>query len=100
MTRLQKTYVLGGLLICGFGMPRISYAVTGCTSANLIGMYNAQISSQSLVNLLNAINGSAGGATSSTGTSSSPVPSGTTTGGLFGGNTGFGDMGATTGGAS
>jgi len=106
MTRVQIVYLLAGLLILGFGMPGISLAVTGCSNANLLGTYNAQISSAALTGILNALNppssSSTGGSTGSTGNTGN-VASGTNTGGLFGGNTGFGDepgLGATTGGSS
>src|SRR5215467_13296057 len=101
MTRSQTVYILAGLLILGFGMPGVSLAVTGCSNANLIGTYNAQVSSAALTGVLSALanppGSSSGGTTGSTG-SSGNVPSGTNNGGLFGGNTGFGDqpgMGAT-----
>ena len=83
MTKSQTVYVLAGLLILGFGMPGISFAVTGCSNANLIGTYNAQISSAALTGVLNALSSSSssntGGSSGSTGNTGSG--SSTTSGG-------------------
>src|SRR5918911_451932 len=106
MTRSQTVCILAGLLILGFGMPGVSLAVTGCSNANLIGTYNAQISSAALTGVLNALNNSgspSGGSTGSSGSNNNGAPSAGNNGSLFGGNTGFGDvpgMGATTGSTS
>ena len=102
MTRSQTMYILAGLLIVGFGMPGVSLAVTGCSNANLIGTYNAQVSSAALTGVLNALNSTSGstsgGSTGSTGSTGNTggMPSGTSNGGLFGGDTGFGNMGGGT----
>ncbi len=106
MTRSQTVYILAGLLILGFGVPGVSFAVTGCSNANLIGTYNAQVSSAALTGVLNALanpSGSNSGASTGSTSNTGNLPSGGNNGGLFGGNTGFGNqpgMGATTGGSN
>src|SRR5580765_2485037 len=89
MTNSQRTCILGGLLFCtlGLGVPRVSYAITGCSNAYLSGTYNAQVTSSSLMSVLNALNhtgGSTGGATGATGSTGSTGASG---GGFFGSGT-------------
>jgi hypothetical protein len=58
MKRSQPTCILGGLLICGMGLgfPGASYAITGCTNANLLGTYTADLASANLLGVLNSIN--------------------------------------------
>jgi len=68
--------IVGGLLLSGLGLPRVSFAVTGCTNANLTGTYNAQIASGNLMNVLNTVNGTASTTTSTSGSGTSS--SGTT----------------------
>ena len=69
MKRLRQTWILGGLLVCGIGMglPDVSYAVTGCSNANLQGTYVSELASADLLNVLNSINTTAtsGGSPSS-----------------------------------
>ena len=58
--------MFGGL---GLGVPRVSYAITGCSNVNLSGTYNAQVSSTNFMSVLNALNGggTTGGTTGATG---------------------------------
>lgn len=75
MKRSQLRCVLGGLLICGMGLgfPGASYAITGCTNANLLGTYAADVASASFLAVLSSINSpsatSSGGGSGTTGTS-------------------------------
>lgn len=68
MTLTHKTLAMAGLLLCVLILPQVSYGITGCTNANLMGTYNAQITSSGLMNVLNSINSG----------TSSPSPTGTT----------------------
>lgn len=68
MTLTHKTLGIAGLLLCILILPQVSYGITGCTNANLMGAYNAQISSSGLMNVLSTINNGA----------SAPSPTGTT----------------------
>ena len=77
MTILDRMLLTGGLLLCGLGWPRVSYAISGCSNGTLAGTYNAQVET---INLASAI--SAPG----TGTVSNAVPA-SLTGGLSGTNT-------------
>lgn len=57
MKRSQPTSILGGFLICGMGLgfPGASYAVTGCTTANLLGTYTAKVANANMLAVLNSI---------------------------------------------
>lgn len=94
MTPTQRVLIVGGVLLSGLGLPRVSYAVTGCSNANLRGIYNAQISSGSLMNVLNTVNGStttSGGTTSSSGsTTTTPAGLGSNPSSLSGPTPGLG----------
>ena len=81
MKRSQQTCVLGGLLICGLGLglPRVSYAVTGCTNGYLSGTYTASVQSANFLNVLNNINmAAAQGSGSTTSSGSTGSSSGST----------------------
>ena len=58
MTPTHKTLALAGFLLCGLTLPQASYGITGCTNGNIMGVYNAQVSSANFTNVLNSINGS------------------------------------------
>jgi hypothetical protein len=62
---------MGGLLTCALllGLPKVSYAVTGCTNTYLLGTYTAEVSSTNFLNVLNSVNTPA--ATTGTGGSGS-----------------------------
>jgi hypothetical protein len=47
----------------GLGVPDVSYAVTGCTNANLIGTYTEEVANANMLNLLNSLNTSTGTST-------------------------------------
>lgn len=57
MTPTHKTLTFAGLVLCILILPQVSYGITGCTNANLMGAYNAQISSSGMMNVLNTLNG-------------------------------------------
>jgi hypothetical protein len=63
--KLSKTLTLTALLTCSLGLPRISYAISGCTNANLSGTYNAQIQNANLSGVLNPAPAGATGASAS-----------------------------------
>src|SRR5947209_20126587 len=86
----RRTCVFGGLLLSalGFGLPPVSYGITGCSNANLTGTYTAQVSSLNFTSVLNALNGSAGGSGSTGGASGTSGASGASGGGTTGGGTG------------
>src|SRR6266567_3044833 len=71
MKQSRQLYVLTGLLVFGIGLPRASFAVTGCSNAQLTGTYDAQVSGANLMSVVTAMTGSTGGTTTG----------GTTTGG-------------------
>jgi len=88
MTPTHKTLALAGFLLCGLTLPQASYGITGCTNANLMGVYYAQISSANFTSVLNTINGSSApgtGTTGTTGTTTTTTPATTNPGG-FGNN--------------
>jgi len=64
MKLTQRTFILGALLLSGLGLPRLSYAIVGCTNAYLTGTYNAQVSSANFMSVLNTLNGAAAPAAS------------------------------------
>jgi len=71
MTPIHKTAAFAGILLYTLTLPQVSYGITGCTNGNLMGVYNAQISSAGLMNVLNTINGATTPTTTgSTGTAS------------------------------
>jgi hypothetical protein len=68
MTLTHKNLTFAGLLLCLLILPQVSYGITGCTNANLMGDYNAQISNSGLMNVLNSMSN----------VTSTPGPTGTT----------------------
>jgi hypothetical protein len=56
MTPIHKTAAFAGILLYTLTLPQVSYGITGCTNGNVMGVYNAQISSSGLMNVLNTIN--------------------------------------------
>jgi len=87
MTLTHKAVSFTGLLLCSLTLPQVSYGITGCTNANLMGAYNAQISSSGLMNVLNSLNNGAGSTTptGTTGTTSGTSAAAVNPGG-FGNN--------------
>jgi hypothetical protein len=57
MTLTHKTLAFAGLVLGILILPQVSYGITGCTNANLMGAYNAQISSSGMMNVLNSLKG-------------------------------------------
>jgi hypothetical protein len=105
MTTFQKSFLVGGLLLgAGMCLPRVSYAGPTCNNGNLLGTYNAQITSLSFMNVLTTLNTSAttstgttggAGSTGSTGTTGSGgIGSGASSGGGSTGSTGIGSTGS------
>jgi hypothetical protein len=72
--KIQKSLIVGGLLLCGLGLPRASFAISGCSNGYLMGTYNAQVSS---MNFSQALQGNTT-ATSTTTTGTTTTGSGTT----------------------
>jgi hypothetical protein len=102
MTTFQKSLLVGGLLLgAGLCLPRVSYAGPTCNNGNLLGTYNAQITSLSFMNVLTTLNTSATTSTGTTGgtgstgsTGSGGIGSGASSGGGSTGSTGIGSSGS------
>ena len=77
MTLIQKLSMGGGLLLCGLGLPIPSFAVGSCNNTNLVGTYNASLTSAAFANVVSHREQYATSATSGTGTGTG---TGTTTG--------------------
>lgn len=78
---MKLTLILAGLLTFGLALPRASFAITGCTNANLTGTYDASITNANLMALVNPTTGGTGtgGGTSGGGTTGTSGTSTTTT---------------------
>ena len=86
MTATHRTLAIAGIVLCGLALPKSSYAVTGCTNANITGVYNAQITSANFSTLLSSTNSTTTPGTG-TGTGGSTGTGTTATGqGGFGNN--------------
>jgi len=72
MTASHKLFSVGALLACGLGVPRATFAVSGCNNGYLMGTYNAQVENANFLTVLQTLNGAAGstGSTGGTGRSS------------------------------
>ena len=93
-----KMLMTGGLLLCGLGLPRISYGISGCSNSTLVGIYNAQVSTISFGSVLPTFNSTTGTGTSGTGATGTGATGTGTTGtgtGTGTGTTGSGGTGAT-----
>src|SRR5580658_2862858 len=74
----KRTLVTAGFLIIGFGAATPAFAINGCTNQNIIGAYNAQITSAAFTNVINTLNLAASSSTGSTGTTGATGTTGTT----------------------
>src|SRR5205085_11247664 len=73
----QNTFLLGGLLVCGLGLPQASFGISGCNNGYLMGTYNADITSLNFQRVLQSLNStSAGGTSGASGTSGTSGTSG------------------------
>jgi len=61
MKRSERTLLTAGALLLGLSAATPAFAISGCTNQNIMGTYNAQISSASFTSVLNTL-----GATGST----------------------------------
>lgn len=68
---LRRTFAIGITLLCCL-LPHLSAAISGCNNGYLLGNYNAQISSNNLQNVLNAMNNS-GSTVTPSGTAATPA---------------------------
>lgn len=55
-----KKILMGALLLCGFGLPQVSWAVSSCNNSYLSGTYNAQINNASMLGNMSSNAGNAG----------------------------------------
>ena len=79
MTTSQKSLLVGGLLLgAGLCLPRVTYAAPSCNNGNLLGTYNAQITSLSFMNVLTTLNTTAATSTGTTGGAGSTGSTGST----------------------
>jgi hypothetical protein len=67
MKRSERRLVTAGVLLLGLGAATPAFAISGCTNQNIMGTYNAQISSAAFTSVLNTL-----GATGSTGSTVLP----------------------------
>src|SRR5258707_13206835 len=68
MTASQKLSCTIAMLACGLGLPRTSFAISGCNNGYLLGTYDAQVANSNFLTVLQSLNTGSTGSTSSSST--------------------------------
>jgi len=88
MSPIRRALSFAGILLGSLTLPQLSFGITGCTNGNLMGTYNAQISSANISNVLHTVNitSGTGTTTGTTGTTTGTINATFTNQGGFGNN--------------